>query len=814
MSGFTLRKLKNTEYLKLYRKLVIGERMSQSEKESILTLAILLLNAEHEYVEGFGYRIVVMYCNRFSDYEPLYDIALSKGYIPITKFIEGSSDRASLFSESFMNSLHSSFGEIYRTKNIYLTFEQSDLASYFNEHVNRGVAVVAPTSYGKSELFVDFCNEHKGSTIAIIVPTKALLAQMKKRVLHGKKIGEERRKIISHPEMYSIGDIGFVGILTQERLLRMLRDDPDLKFDYVFIDEAHNLLSGDERNMLLAKVITLLSARSNATAISYLTPFLMDSKNLNTKYSNTVFSEFRVTEHLKTERFHVVDLRENGEGVLKLYDQYADEFLPIHNRPPQDEIDFLKKYSKDKNIVYLNSPPRLEKFALSLAKKLDVLESPELLRACEDISKFLHKDYGLIDCIRKGVIYHHGSVPDVIRLYIENLYTDIPEIRYVVSSSTLLEGVNIPAEALFLLECKKGMGNLSASQFKNLVGRVCRFKELFDPNSGSLSMLEPEIYVVASSYMPPNANIESFIRRSVKIDKKITDKVENVLLEEASITEENRSKMDRAIEILENLEPGITGEESSYAETEFGKLCYANNITEINIIENEIEISNNLVEIGESDEVIAHAETLMELIHLAFIFYIPEDSHRKLQRLSQTSAKKFYMMFIEWRMRNASYSEMIRGFLDYWGRVDDPLVYADKWGNTTREGGHREYWVDVSKLTSKQKVNLAIVRIKEEQDFLDNQVMKFVEVFNDLGVLDENFYLKIKYGTTDIRKITMMKNGVSAGLASLLLEKYLQYLEISVEDNTLFLSESVLAEMIRLNENRVQVFEAGFFVSD
>jgi len=622
MSAITLRLLRSTDFISLYQKLISGKALHSREKEALLKIAVILINAGDANAHDLGYRIVVIYSNHLSDYEPLYDIALSKGYIPITKVIEKKAELSNFFEKSFFSTLFSCFGETYKTDGIYLTSQQTELNTYFAENVDSGVAVVAPTSYGKSELFVDFCNRNEDATIAIIVPTKALLAQIKKRVLNGRKNPGEKRKIITHPEMYNQGDKAFVGILTQERLLRMIQNDRNLEFDYIIIDEAHNLLSNDSRNVLLAQVIALLSARNKNISFSYLTPFLVNSDNLFTKYTNNNFTEFRISEHLKTERYHIIDFREDGECVLKLYDQYMDVFLPITDSLPRNEIQFIKKYSSIKNIVYLNSPPRLERFALSLSSRLDLLENDELLSACEDISEILHKDYELLDCIKRGVIYHHGSVPDVVRLYIENLYTTIPEIRYVVSSSTLLEGVNIPAEKLFLIECKKGRRNLTASQFKNLVGRICRFTELFDAKYGSLTMLEPEIYIVASQYMASNANIENFIKDRVKVDKKIEDELENVLLEATTVTEHNQKEMDKAIEILENLEPGITGNDSEYAKTDLGKFCYANNISEFDILEFEQEISALITEIKQAEHKINDAGKLMDvmMIYLLAIF--------------------------------------------------------------------------------------------------------------------------------------------------------------------------------------------------
>src|SRR5690606_7660435 len=114
----------------------------------------------------------------------------------------------------------------------------------------------------------------------------------------------------------------------------------------------------------------------------------------------------------------------------------------------------------------------------ALMESKDIEVNPKISKAIEDISSYIHVDYSLITALKKGIVYHHGSVPDNIRLYIENLFSTIPEINYIITTSTLLEGVNIPADTMFLLDYKKGLSKLSHAQFKNLVGRVSRFGEI------------------------------------------------------------------------------------------------------------------------------------------------------------------------------------------------------------------------------------------------------------------------------------------------------------------------------------------------
>ncbi len=222
MSAITLRVLRNTDFITPYRKLLLRQDLDEREKEALLKIAIILINAGDRNAQELGYRVLVLYSNHFADYKPLYDIAINKGYYPVTKTIENTLEKIHFSDESFFCNLLASLGETYKSGDIYLTSQQTKLAAYFEENVDKGIAVVAPTSYGKSELFVDFCNRHQDATIAIIVPTKALLAQLKRRVLHGNEKPDNKRKIVTHPEMYNKGDTGFIGVLTQERLLRMI----------------------------------------------------------------------------------------------------------------------------------------------------------------------------------------------------------------------------------------------------------------------------------------------------------------------------------------------------------------------------------------------------------------------------------------------------------------------------------------------------------------------------------------------------------------------------------------------------------------
>lgn len=91
----------------------------------------------------------------------------------------------------------------------------------------------------------------------------------------------------------------------------------------------------------------------------------------------------------------------------------------------------------------------------------------------------IHKDYYLADCLAHGVAFHFGSLPQVIRNKVEKLFKK-GEIKYLFCTSTLLEGVNLPAKNIFILSNKKHRSNMSKIDFWNLAGRAGRLNfELF-----------------------------------------------------------------------------------------------------------------------------------------------------------------------------------------------------------------------------------------------------------------------------------------------------------------------------------------------
>ena len=143
-----------------------------------------------------------------------------------------------------------------------------------------------------------------------------------------------------------------------------------------------------------------------------------------------------IRDSIKSERFLVRDFRTGkDDGKLKLYDHFLNHWIDL-DRKHKNCFDLIKNESLAKNIIYGNTKKRIEQFALELAESLPNIESPLVQTACDELEETFDKRYRLIACLRKGVMYHHGSIPDTIRLYLENLFNKSKAMKYLVCNST------------------------------------------------------------------------------------------------------------------------------------------------------------------------------------------------------------------------------------------------------------------------------------------------------------------------------------------------------------------------------------------
>lgn len=377
------------------------------------------------------------------------------------------------------------------------------------------VSLSAPTSAGKSFLITQFVTkkliESDQFKVAIVVPTRALIRQLSmdfysKFIEYGlNKNGSKEIELLTS----SIEGIGkeaspkLLFILTQERLLSVLNNwKQKPQFDLLIIDESQKI--GDKkRGIILEDTIIEIASTHPRIQFIFLSPMssnpelLLDTiDSINNK--EALISSFSpVAQHLYT----VKNRKGNRhELIIEKLNSKISQFslkIKIKSSLPISQskrLAFLSALlgTNSSNIVYCSGPDLAEKTALALTDIPDITYStnPDVLETIDYLSEIIHKDYYLVGCLKKGVAYHYGSMPEIARISVEDLFKN-ELINYVTCTSTLLEGVNLPAKNIFIENPKLGREQMDDSSFWNLAGRAGRLMKDF---SGNVICVNPETW--------------------------------------------------------------------------------------------------------------------------------------------------------------------------------------------------------------------------------------------------------------------------------------------------------------------------------
>ena len=151
------------------------------------------------------------------------------------------------------------------------------------------------------------------------------------------------------------------------------------------------------------------------------------------------------------------------------------------------------------NLIYANGPAEAEEVALALFDcVIETSQADEIVELIKLVQKTVHKDYRLGKVLKKGIAFHYGNMPLLIRQEIEKLFKE-GKIKYLICTSTLLEGVNLPAKSIFIRKPRRGKSTpLNQNDFWNLAGRAGRWGKEF---SGNIVCIEPTKWDI-----PPNPN--------------------------------------------------------------------------------------------------------------------------------------------------------------------------------------------------------------------------------------------------------------------------------------------------------------------
>ncbi|TKF32246.1 DEAD/DEAH box helicase [Enterovibrio norvegicus] len=801
----------------VFERLTLNKDLEDCDIEFILLCAILFVREYEKDKRKTQFFEIAYYISlkigiSYNHYDALLDLSTNFGLYPITKFIVDNinKEKHSLNNFSIDYKL-----DKFKHNDIYETLDQKNSRISIIESKERENCFIAPTSFGKSSLIKEIIENDNSKRIAIIVPTKSLLVQTY-RFING---NFPNRKTIFHDEMHN-GSDDFIGIFTQERALRLLKNK-EISFDLLVIDEAHNIFDLSSRSLLLTRLIRRNKNRNNNSKIYYLSPLIADTNNLKTDESQYIH-ERKIAKNIKEP--NIFEMTE--DGISYNYNRFLDKYYPCGKY--LGYLDYIEKNKKKKNFIYLRNPKKIETLAAEINENLPFIYHDNLDSLSDVISKNVHNDFYCVEYVRKGFLYIHGKLPDLLKEFLEFKFKDLKEINTLIANSVILEGVNLPIDNLFILNTYK----LGAKELTNLIGRVNRLNDVFSPDSGDLSKLMPSVnFVNNKPYNSKNGNMRNKISKLK--NNTFNDEIKNPILvnfdiesledkylhsDNATTSNEAFKKLSIAEKIKEKEDFLVYGENEEDNKTKLVFIEAGVDHIYKDFDSTFLTLDNRIYSLYH-DSNWKNLDTI-EKVHHFFILGLEDKlTNSEFSRLKHEKARSFYRMFNDNTHKYSlkeHISEMVRYFHSIKNTEKGKYFYiGESYGEIQKYNPEIDTWskksyVNLYSKEPKDLVNIALVKIKIESDFMSYTLHDYVNILSDLNLVAEDEYNTFIYGTAKKSNSEYIKLGLSGSVVTKL-EKEGQLSNLKINQFGTIIPNSDFIDYSKKQDEMV-LFELGKYI--
>lgn len=650
-----------------------------------------------------------------------------------------------------------------------------------------------PTSMGKSFVVQTYVEQQvrNGSedNFAILVPTKALINEVRSNVIGSLKglLKEKNYRVVSSSgDLVLQQDHHFIFVMTPERMLYTLISMPGMKIDFLFIDEAHKISDRGGRSSYYYKVIAQLQAMKQYPSIIFASPnipnpevYLSIIPGMKKDEIHKLASKYTPVCQFK----YYIDL---CDGIGYQHNDYAHRLTDL----PYDFTgcklnDLINAAGEGKqNVVYCNARQKVVDYAVNYARNLPMSTDERLISLAKDIRNEVHNDCYLADLIMRGVAYHVGYLPSNIRLRIERSFEE-GILRTIFCTSTLVEGVNLPADNIFITSYKNGNAKMDEVEFRNLVGRVGRIRYNLYGNVFFVRMdekLKAEKYIdLMQKEIPPQSIsleipenkkrfatvVADLVDGDISLEKSrtaTTDKDYEALRKFALILTRDIA-MDISTPIREMFKEVMTPEAEQKIKENFPIVKTSDDIS---LSHDQAESLRDLIAAGteypkltgENDEV-DFEELVSFMIKLRRVFkwdIYEKQTIGKAGRDSLDSVIRWYsVMLLRW-IRGNGLSQIIYHALEY----KEKHPYSGVWVGNNKLA---DVYIKESKLHKNYIIAETLGVIENVLLFsISNYFRKFsleYKEFHGVDHFDNDWYEYVEYGTTNPLTIFLQQMGYS-----------------------------------------------------
>ncbi|MBN1839902.1 MAG: helicase [Campylobacterales bacterium] len=327
--------------------------------------------------------------------------------------------------------------------------EQSSLLKKLLEGKN--LAISAPTSFGKSFVIDSFISIKRPNNILIIVPTIALTDEIRRRIY--KKFSHEY-KIITTADV-ELSDKN-IFIFPQERAISYI--DIIKSLDLLVIDEFYKA-SFDfdkERSSTLQKAILKLGKK--ASQKYYLAP------NIE-----------KLSSNLFTEDMEFIPLTFNTV-YLSRHDTYKE--ITSSNKNAK-LLEILNQHKDKKTLIYAGTYTEINTISELVKNSIPKSKFKRLIQFAQWLTLNYAENWHLTQSVKRGMGIHNGRLHRSLSQIQIKMFEDEGGLNYIVSTSSIIEGVNTSAQNVIVWKSKNGTYKLNSFTYKNIIGRSGRMFKHF-----------------------------------------------------------------------------------------------------------------------------------------------------------------------------------------------------------------------------------------------------------------------------------------------------------------------------------------------
>jgi hypothetical protein len=308
------------------------------------------------------------------------------------------------------------------------------------------VILSAPTSFGKSKIIDAVIASGKHQNIAVVVPTLALIDETRRRL----SIFRDRYKVITHVTQEPGSRNIFV--FTAERTVAYDRFPP---VTFFVVDEFYKIdTEGADSTRAVALNQAFYKLRRMGAQFYLLGPSIQSVPDGLQEAYRCYFYPTRYAT-VASEQIRVGGTGSEIQRLVRLCSDLSEPTL-----------------------IFCRSPARVNEVAAALVGAGLGAQAEGVDAAADWAANEYHPDWIFGRAIRAGVGIHHGRLPRSLAQYVVRCFNEL-RLRFLVCTSTLIEGVNTKAKNVIIFDNKIAQIPIDFFTFNNIQGRSGRMFEHF-----------------------------------------------------------------------------------------------------------------------------------------------------------------------------------------------------------------------------------------------------------------------------------------------------------------------------------------------